>query len=233
MMNFIQRNIFIQLRANKFHTNEHMEDMTNYKKQKIANIMKNMEDLPEGEVRLSNPILNKRLNKVMDDERHAIDTSIESLDLLRIIIANIDSIMNHCISIKGIIKLGNYLRTKGDKVDFVKIDTWLSKLHIQRIAQFQGSILIQLFNFEIDEIPFVRRIEKKAEKLTLQSLNMNLQDLQEDWHFKQSSTGFVQNNNKVLRRNLNHSLHYFNYAPIETISHFFLKFAHSLSEIEE
>ena len=31
MMNFIQRNIFIQLRANKFHTNEHMEDMTNYK----------------------------------------------------------------------------------------------------------------------------------------------------------------------------------------------------------
>ncbi len=55
--------------------------------------------------------------------------------------------------------MGNYLRTKGDKVDFVKLEKWLRKLRIQRMAQLQGSVLIPFFEFEQDEIPFVRRVE--------------------------------------------------------------------------
>lgn len=233
MMNFIEKNIFIDLRATYFHTNEKMEDMTRYKQDKIDKILKNIQDLPEGEIQMSNPVFSRRLIRIEHNERHAIDTSIESIELLQIIVANVDSIMNHCISLTGIIRLGSYLRTVGDKVDFVKIDHWLTKLHLQRMAQFLGSILVLFFHFEPAEIPFVHRIERGAENLTLKSLNISLKDMKEEWHFKQGESGFVHNNNAVLRRNLKHSLCYIDYAPIETISHFFIKFAHSLSEIEE
>ena len=89
------------------------------------------------------------------------------------------------------------------------------------------------FKFEPAEIPFVHKIERGAENLTLKSLNISLKDMIEEWHFKQGESGFVHNNNAVLRHNLNHSLCYMDYAPVETISHFFIKFVHSLSEIEE
>lgn len=233
MMNFIEKNIFIDLRSTYFHTNEKMEEMTRYKQKRIEKILKNIQEMPDGEIRLSNPIFNRRLTRIEHDERHAIDTSIESIELLQIIIANVDSIMNHCISLTGIIRLGSFLRTVGDKVDFVKIDNWLAKLHMQRMAQFQGSILILFFKFEPAEIPFVHKIERGAENLTLKSLNISLKDMIEEWHFKQGESGFVHNNNAVLRHNLNHSLCYMDYAPVETISHFFIKFVHSLSEIEE
>ena len=147
-MNFLQRNLFIKLRSENFGTDEELEPMTTFKMQKIAKMMKNLSDIPEGEVRMNNSFLNRRLTKIQDDERHAIDTSIETVYLLRIIVGNVNSILKNGINLKGIIQLGNYLRTKGDKVDFVKLEKWLAKLRIQRIAQLEGSVLITFFDFE-------------------------------------------------------------------------------------
>lgn len=182
---------------------------------------------------LSNRILNQRLEKLRDDEYHSMDTSTETLHLLGIIIFNINHILTKGISLRGIIELGRYLRTKGDKVDFVKLETWLKKLHIQRMAQLQGSILIVVFNFEQNEIPFVEEVEREAYYLALRTLTHTEIDTSKEWHFRQSKTGFVQNNNTVLRRNLKRSIRYMNYAPIETTSHFISNLARSLSEIEE
>ena len=112
-MNFLQRNLFIKLRSENFGTDEELEPMTTFKMQKIAQMMKNLSDIPEGEVRMNNSFLNRRLTKIQDDERHAIDTSIETVYLLRIIVGNVNSILKNGINLKGIIQLGNYLRTKG------------------------------------------------------------------------------------------------------------------------
>lgn len=84
---------------------------------------------------LSNRFLNRKLNKIRHDEYHSIDTSTDTLALLDIILFNINHILNYGISLRGILELGKFLRTKGDKVDFVKLETWLNALHIQRIAQ--------------------------------------------------------------------------------------------------
>ena len=149
-MDFLQRNLFVKLRSDHFHTKEEMEPMTTFKQKKIAQMMKNLSDIPEGEVRMNNSFLNRRLTKIQDDERHAIDTSIETVYLLRIIVGNVNSILKSGINLKGIIQLGNYLRTKGDKVDFVKLEKWLTRLRIQRIAQLEGSVLITFFDFEQD-----------------------------------------------------------------------------------
>ncbi|MDT3387353.1 MAG: hypothetical protein LIR46_06265 [Bacteroidota bacterium] len=184
-------------------------------------------------VQLSNPLFNYRLKKIEEEERHAIDTNIGSLEVLHLIVGNVSNMLNKGMILRGIIALGSYLRQKGDKVDFVKLEHWVEKLHIRRMAQLQGSILMSVFNFEQDELPFVKHIEPAAYKLVIRSVEHSANDTAEDWHFRLSRTGFLQNNSTLMRRNLRRSLRYLTYAPIETISNFLNNFAHSLQEIEE
>ncbi len=195
------------------------------------------QDIPEHktrvEPRLSNPLLNYRLGKIETNERHAIDTNVDALNVLKIIVSNVSSMLNHGSMLSGIIDLGSYLRNKGDRVDFVKLDTWLGKLQLRRMAQLQGSMLMTVFNFEQDELPFVRHVESSAYKLVLRSVTHTASDTAEEWHFRQLSSGFVQNNSSLLRRNLRRSLRYITYAPLETVSNFFHNFVRSLQEIEE
>ena len=188
---------------------------------------------PVPPVQLSNRILNARLQRIIRNERHAIDTNMGAIDVLNIIVNNISSMLNYGSMLSGLIRLGSYLRNKGDKVDYVKVETWLNKLHIRRMAQLQGSMLISVFNFEPSELPFVVRIEPAAYNLVLRSVEHAANDTAEEWHFRQSRSGFVTNNSALLRRNLRRSLRYIVYAPIETVSNYFSSFARSLQEIEE
>lgn len=231
-MDFLQRNLFKKLRAEHLDTKEQLDPMTTFKKQKIAQMMKNLSDIPSGEVAMHSVFLNKRLIKIQQDEPHAIDTSMETIYLLRLIVSNVNAMYSGGISLRGIIQLGQYLRTRGDKVDFVKLDTWLTKLHIQRMAQLEGSVLIQFFNFEQDEIPFVKMVERGASKLTVRSLYYNIKDM-EDIKFQESQVGFVHTTGGTMRKNLRRSMRYFGYAPIETTCNFLNSFFKSLSEIEE
>lgn len=188
---------------------------------------------PLPDAQLSNRFLNHRFKHIVDQERHSMDTSVESLGLLQIIVFNVDSMLNRGMSLDGIISLGQFLRTLGDKVDFLKIEAWLIKLHIVRMAELQGNILISVFDFEQDELPFVHKLDKEAYNITVRAVSYLAKDTVENWHFRQSQAGFVENNSRILRRNLRRSMRYFVYAPIETTSNFFSGLGRSLSEIEE
>lgn len=208
-------------RAKKF-ISEHPEPAT-------TNIMQTLPDAS-----MSNRMLNRRFRKIVDKEKHNIDTSIESLGLLQIIVFNVDSMLNRGMSLDGIIRLGQYLRSQaGARLDDIKIDSWLVKLHLVRMAELQGNILIEVFGFEQSEIPFVHKPDREAYNITVRAVSFLAKDTAEEWHFRQGSTGFVQNNSRILRRNLRRSMRYFVYAPIETTSNFFTGIGHSLSEIEE
>ena len=122
-MDFLQRNLFAQLRSDNFGAKEELEPMTVFKKKKIAQMMKNLNAVPAGAVLMNNSFLNRRLIKIQKEERHSIDTSIETLYLLRLLVSNINGILANGISIRGIIQLGQYLRTRGDKVDFIKLES--------------------------------------------------------------------------------------------------------------
>lgn len=183
--------------------------------------------------RLSSTFLNRRLRNLMYNELHSIDTSVEALDMLKLIVANSEVMLTRGMNLGGIITMGEYLRTRGDKVDFVKLDGWLTALQLHGMAELQGNVLISVFGFEQDELPFVARTDQKAYRLTLRSVSDLAKDTAQEWHFRQNSAGFVQNNNAVLRRNLSRSLRYMGYAPVETTSNFFHNFVRSLSEIEE
>ena len=191
-----------------------------------------MQSLPDAS--MSNRLLNRRFRKIADRERHNIDTSVESLGLLQILVYNVDSMLNRGMSLDGIIRLGQYLRSDaGAKLDDVKIDAWLTSLHLVRMAELQGNILVEMFGFESDEIPFVHKSDREAYNITVRAVSYLERDTTEEWHFRQSRSGFVQNNSRIFRRNLRRSMRYFVYAPIETTSNFFSGLGHSLSEIEE
>lgn len=185
------------------------------------------------EIHLDMPLLDKRLHNLIDSEIHSIDTSAEALTLLAIIVDTINDMLNSGMVVRGVVNMGMYLRTTGDKIDFEKLDRWLGRLMLRRMAQLQGSILVAVFGFTPDEIPFLRHQEPAARKLCIKSLDLIQRDAASEWHFRQDSTGLIHNNSTVLRRNLRRSIRYVNYAPIETIGNFISKFVRSLSEIEE
>ena len=162
-----------------------------------------------------------------------MDASMDTVEILNIIVRNVGDMLNQGISLSGMIELGRYLRTRGDKVDFVKLEDWLQELHILHIAQLQGSILIAVFEFELDEIPFVHKFAPESFKLTIRTINHTAIDTAKEWNFKQSKSGFMKNNSSALRKNLRRSIRYAGYAPIETASNFVNNFIRSLSEIEE
>lgn len=193
----------------------------------------NVSEASDKKPQLSNGFLNRRLRRVRYNELHAFDTNVESLELLDIIVSTTSMMLNKGMMLKGILSLGSFLRGKGDKVDFLKLNAMLRKLHLRRMAQLQGSMLITVFHFEKDEIPFVDRVEPSAYNLVVRSVLHTAIDTAEEWHFRQNSKGFVTNNSALLRRNLRRSLRYVTYAPVETISNYFNNFAKSLQEIEE
>lgn len=58
-MDFLQRNLFTKLRSENFGTQEELEAMTTFKKKKIAQMMKNLNNVPSGEVLMHNIITAK------------------------------------------------------------------------------------------------------------------------------------------------------------------------------
>lgn len=103
----------------------------------------------------------RRYKKISEQEKHNIDCSTETLQFLHLLVANIDLIVTKDMSLTGIIAVGKYLRTKGNRVDFVKLNQWISKLGIAQVASFIGHVLIELFDFESEELEFMTRTYKK------------------------------------------------------------------------
>ena len=212
-MNFLQRNLFTKLRADNFGIKEEMEPMTTFKKKKIAQMLKNVNDVPAGEVKMKT-FSEPTAQQDSGDERHVIDTSIETIYLLRIIVANVNGMLANGINLRGIIQLDTTENPRRQG-RFRKREKWLAKLRIQRIAQLGRKRAHHLLRFsEQDEIPFVHHIERGAYKLTLRSLYYNIMD-QQAIQFEQTSSGFVRTTGGTMRKNLRRSMRYLQYAPIK------------------
>lgn len=181
----------------------------------------------------ANILIRRRMKKIIQKDDESEDSSIATQQLLRIIVHNTSETLSRGISLRGIIEMGRYLRERGDRVDYVKLEEWLHKLGFIRFASLLGSILIRFFGFDIQEIPFIQHEEKNAVKLARRSLENTAADTAENWHFRMRTNGMVENNSRVLRRNLGRSVKYLRYNPFETTSNFLANFARSLAEIEE
>lgn len=78
-----------------------------------------------------------------------------SINLLVLILRLMQHILEEDVKPQMIIDLGMFLRKLGDKVDYLKIERWLSELKMQTMANLEATLLIKLFDFTEDEIPFM------------------------------------------------------------------------------
>ncbi len=182
--------------------------------------------------KFSNFYLNRKLNKIIFDEIHSIDTSINSLILLNKLIDNINSLLNNGIEIKKLADLGGYLRKYGDRIDFVKIETWIRLLKIKKICTLIGCMLVSLFSFEIEELPFMRATNNKILRKTDGMLNIFLTSIPQPAALNENNENHGQGINPITKPNTN-PLKFFNYFPVETASRFISNIAKSLSNIDE
>ena len=182
---------------------------------------------------MCNGFLNARLKRIRENEPQSADASVETLNMLDIIVQATECTMTYGLSFATILRIGIYLRVDGDKIDFVKLENWLRKLNLTRMAQLEGSILIDIFGFEMDEIPFVNEMEPSAHKIAIEALEKPIRIDIEEWKISQKSTIFLANNSKAMMKTVKNCMKYFFFAPVEASSNFLHRFASSLSNLEE
>lgn len=182
---------------------------------------------------MCNGFLNARLKRIRENEPQSADASVETLNMLDIIVQATECTMTYGLSFATILRIGIYLRVDGDKIDFVKLENWLRKLNLTRMAQLEGSILIDIFGFEMDEIPFVNKMEPRAHKIAIEALEKPIRIDIEEWKISQKSTIFLANNSKAMMKTVKNCMKYFFFAPVEASSNFLHRFASSLSNLEE
>lgn len=207
-------NTFQQISHDEFGTELQIEPMSQWKMKNIQilrdKLYENYDYSSATTYEFPSPLQEKRRKKIFEDERHSIDTSIETLRFLNLIIYNIVHITQNNISVPGVVAVGKYLRTRGQYIDYVKLDSWIAQLRIKGMASLIASILKLTFSFESNELPFLYKVYTKAH---LQLCNQISND-----------------HNKSLVR---HSSQIFTYSPIAVLSIWHQKIVSLLSNIEE
>lgn len=185
------------------------------------------------ELKLTNPMLKHALKKIEDEEEG--DSDKETLQLLRQLIAITTSILSTGIPLQRLIQLGLSLRAKGRQVDFDKLQQWTERLHMQRMMQLIGQLLVSLFHFTDEEVPFAPRVADSQMDAIIEEMFQHQDAPSSEWMFEQGDGNiFVHtSNSSALFWQVRHSARYFRYYPSESITHFFSSFLRSLQNIEE
>lgn len=196
---------------------------------------------------LTNTLLNRRLQSIIEGETRACDsvyviingtrteTVPPTLNMLYILLRISHFMLNEGLRLKQLLDLGIFLRKMGHKVDFVKVEEWIEQLKLKRMAQLAGALLVRLFNFSEDEIPFMEPDvdDKKLDDIYNEIVRLRTTH-DKEWYFSQGNDIFVHTaNSSAMFWHVRHSAKYFKYYPSETVTNLFASFAHSLSHIEE
>lgn len=170
----IFQNILIKIRNSNFNSKEDSLPMSPWKWRYMDDLLLKIDAMTQYNnkeiYQFVSKIQEKRRVSIYENERHSIDTSIETLHLLNLIVFNIRQVETNEISIPGIIALGKYLREKGQHVDFVKLEDWIRILNIKKLTSLLASFLVQAFNFEKNEVPFLYSEHKNANELLFNTL---------------------------------------------------------------
>ena len=178
---------------------------------------------------LTNPRLNHILAMLIEEEG-----GTPTLNLLLNIIGIARYILTQGASLRHMIMLGTYLRTTRDHIDYTLLKSWIKKLDMERIAQLEGSLMIELFHFEPQDIPFTEAESNKSTRRVVQDIFKLTQKNAAEWYFTQGKSVFVRTNDSdAMMWHVKLSAKYLRYYPREAVTNFMANFAHSLSHIEE
>lgn len=111
--------------------------------------------------KFTNFFLNRKYNQLVYNEIHSIDTSIDTITLINLLISNMSRLISAQLDINRLADLGLFLRNNGNRIDFIKAERWIRALKMNRAANTIGSYLIILYGFSVEELPFMKRYDKR------------------------------------------------------------------------
>lgn len=251
-MDVIKRNFVSLMCIGAFGDNQTVEPMSQYKWDVLYNVAaihhvervvdkalgktfkQPLLNIPDaGMARINNRLLNRRLQAIREHEPTDPDASVETLNMLDIIVQTAEAFLASGMQMGYVLRTGMYLRSDGDKIDYIKLERWLHRLGMFRMAQLIGSILVDTLHFEKDEIPFLSRMERGAHSLAERAIDKPITIKAEEWKMRQLDNGFVGNNNRAMMQVARNCMRYFVYAPVESVSCFIARFNDSLANLEE
>ncbi len=202
--------------------------------QEIRKKARNVEEEPDEFLRadhLTNPLLNKKLQAILDDEQSDIRTRQVLLTIIRVS----RHILNEGVPIRQLVELGISLRTDGHHADFTTLGKWLKTLQLQQVAKLEASLLMELLGFEKEEIAFAGgKQDKNVEQVAKELIEFTNTRARDFYFLQDAGDVFVHTSNgSAMLGHIHRSARYFRYFPSETLTNFFASFAHSLSHIEE
>ena len=149
-----------------------------------------------------------------------------SINLLMLILHLMTHILEEDVKPQMIIDLGMFLRKLGHLVDYIKIERWLNELGMQKIANLEGSLLISLFNFTQDEIPFMTEyLEEDVAGL--------ISNIFSNEYMAPTDEFSISKRTKKSFKHLYRSATTFRYHPREIAGSYVMKIARQISRIDE
>lgn len=119
-------------------------------------------------LQLNNRLTNSTLNNIVEQERleggtaHMelsgvrVETTTATLAMLVALLNIVRRSLDEGLSLWQMVDVGVLLRRQGDRVDFVKLQEWIERLHFTRMSQLVARMLTGLLGFSADEVPFVQ-----------------------------------------------------------------------------
>lgn len=201
----------------------------------VQDKMVNTDDEEEGDnvTSLTNPLLDRKLQAIMDAESDSSETPTR-LMLLNIVL-NTRNILNEGIALPLLIELGQMTRNTASPIDYDKLGGWIKDLRLQPMVDLLGTLLVLLLGFKQEEIHFMKKmLTKPAQQLTADMFRMS-KEASDEWLVTQSSDQIFarSTNSRAMFWHVGHSARYSRLYPSEALTNFFKSFAHSLSHIEE
>lgn len=197
-------------------------------------------------LRLTNKLNNRNLQGIVEQELREnssvyviingkrVETITPTLSLLVLLLQIAHIMLNEGLALKQLTDLGLLLRKKGDRVDFVKLESWIQKLHMQRMAQLIGTLLTSLLAFTPDEVPFMSADGEQSINRLQQDFTGHRRPTSDRFYFSQGDSIFVHaKGSSSMLWQARRSARFFKYYPTESITNLFASFAHSLTHIEE
>ena len=179
---------------------------------------------------LTNPLLDHKLQNILDQE----DSNTETRTALLHLLGTSRFIMNDGIPVKRIAELGVFIRQNSRIIDYDKLKHWIEDLKLTSMVQLMAAMMVKLLAFEPDELPFMQQVTDEQMEKQIRDMFRQKNSHAEEWYFSQGKDIFVHtSNSSAMMWSVRRSAKYFKYYPAETMTNFFTSFAHSLSHIEE
>lgn len=212
--------------------NHYSKNKTLHIPQDLVTRVKEVLDESDNETNYTKVLFNANgLNEKM--KRIASESIRENLgeteQLLYYIAHNALALMQSTAVIDGICIMGTMIKKRSEDINFGKLQTWLEELQLTKIAQLQGSFLIDFLGFNIEEVPFVKKKDKHSLNLMQSLVNT---DEAIEWDYNHIAKDYLTENTDSVSK-LKDKMKYFNYIPKETLYFLFNTSKNSLKQFEE